>query len=366
MKKIVGLIFIFMAVIQLAAMADVMECLPEGGTYHEYVTCDASDQLYVNVATGTLTTVSTVNVVASVTDGYFHIWDGATAAAILDGGTHDALYTALTDGTDVALIDGSGNLNVTGTMTTSFGSSTPTVYIDDNGNVIDVQSTNLDIRDLTAASDAVTIQGGNTVDVSIDDGGNAITVDGAVTVSATALDIRALTSADVITATGTMDIGTGTVNIGNVVQVADNGGALTVDGTVTTTATDLDIRDLTSVSDSVAVEGGNTADVKVTLDSEAVTVTRLPTPEFKNDTIGTAAASGTDLDPAAASYKFLVVNSSSVIVWCKTGATPSDGVGIPLLANGGSWSEDNVSVTDLECFNPSGSSTAAVAAVFWR
>jgi len=35
-------------------------------------------------------------------------------------------------------------------------------------------------------------------------------------------------------------------------------------------ATDLDIRDLTSVSDSVMVEGGNTTDVKVTLDNEAV------------------------------------------------------------------------------------------------
>ena len=45
--------------------------------------------------------------------------------------------------------------------------------------------------------------------------------------------------------------------------------------TVPVSATDLDIRNLSSASDSVKVEGGNTSDVKVTLDNERVDVQRV-------------------------------------------------------------------------------------------
>ncbi len=70
-----------------------------------------------------------------------------------------------------------------------------------------------------------------------------VTVEGTTTISgavtATNLDIRDLSSAS------------------DSVAVTDGGGALTVDGAVTASATDLDIRDLTNASDSVAIYGYN-------------------------------------------------------------------------------------------------------------
>lgn len=79
--------------------------------------------------------------------------------------------------------------------------------------------------------------------VVIDDGGSSITVDGSVTVSATDLDIRDLDASQdnvaISDGTDTLAInGDGSINIGNTVAVS---------------ATDLDIRDLSSAQDSVEV-----------------------------------------------------------------------------------------------------------------
>jgi len=95
----------------------------------------------------------------------------------------------------------------------------------------------------------VTTLTGITNDVNIADGGNSITVD------ATDLDIRDLSSAtDSIAAvqSGTWDIGTVTTLTGitNDVNIADGGNSITVDGS------DFDIRDLTHVSDSVKIGDG--------------------------------------------------------------------------------------------------------------
>jgi hypothetical protein len=65
----------------------------------------------------------------------------------------------------------------------------------------------------------------------------------------------------------------GVASMTPVIVTGDSTGSLTVDGAVTVSATDLDIRALSSGTDSVAIEGGNTSDVKVTLDSESVAVT---------------------------------------------------------------------------------------------
>lgn len=46
------------------------------------------------------------------------------------------------------------------------------------------------------------------------------------------------------------------VNVDGSVNVTDNGGSLTVDGSVTVTATDLDIRDLSAAQDNVAISDG--------------------------------------------------------------------------------------------------------------
>lgn len=156
----------------------------------------------------------------------------------------------ITDGTDDLAVNADGSINVVAT------------------------ATDLDIRDLTSATDSVEVlqathdnlnlnanmqvgdadvANGNPVPVS--DAGGSLTVD------ATDLDIRDLVFAtDKVDASGTtlgansgVDIGDVTINNGAgvaAVNVQDGGNSLTVD------ATDLDIRDLTHSSDSVKVGDG--------------------------------------------------------------------------------------------------------------
>lgn len=126
-----------------------------------------------------------------------------------------------------------------------------------------VAATDLDIRNLTFASDKVDVSGSTlgansgvdigdiTVNnasgaaaVNIQDGGNSITVDGTVSISGSVVVTGPLTDAQLraspvpisgtITATPT---GTQDVNIVSTIAlpVTDNGGSLTVDGTVATT-----------------------------------------------------------------------------------------------------------------------------------
>lgn len=118
------------------------------------------------------------------------------------------LDTIQSDFHSILIKDGSGN-----TLTLDGSGS---VGIHDAGNSITVDAVALDIRALTNA-DVVTAEQGTDPWV-IGDGGNSITVD------AVALDIRALTNADVVTA----EQGTSPWVIG------DGGGSITVDGTVGT------------------------------------------------------------------------------------------------------------------------------------
>jgi hypothetical protein len=174
------------------------------------------------------------------------------------------LFVQLSDGTDVALINASGQVavEVGNTVTIQDGGNSITV----DGNVgitgsVTVVATDLDIRDIDAAQDNIAISDGtDTLAVNADGSINAV-------VSATNLDIRDLSSAsDSVAAvqSGTWNIGTLTsitnaVTIqdgGNVISIDDAGGSITVDGAVTVSATDLDIRDLTHVSDSVKVGDG--------------------------------------------------------------------------------------------------------------
>ena len=159
-------------------------------------------------------------------DGHFPTLVSATRDA---NATANPIYTRLTDGTDLALIDGSGNLNVVFSNTTidvgTLTTITNDVGIKDNGNVI-----------------------------SVDDAGGSLTVDGTVAA----------------TQSGTWNIGTvttitndvGIKDNGNVISVDDAGGSLTVDGSVSITgsvtviATNLDIRDLSHTQDSVKVGDG--------------------------------------------------------------------------------------------------------------
>lgn len=148
----------------------------------------------------------------------------------LDASLHSV---AISDGTDTLAIDGSGNITVNAA-----------------GGSFAVTATDLDIRDLTSASDSVEIKTAAGQALSID-GSGFLTVNGngTFTVSATDFDIRDLASSQ-----DSVEIKTAA---GQALAI-DGSGFLTsnINGTVTVTATDLDVRDLTHVSDSVKIGDG--------------------------------------------------------------------------------------------------------------
>ena len=144
--------------------------------------------------------------------------------------------------------------------------------IGDGGSSITVDASQLDIDDLNATDDAVAAWlndgSGNAIGstagsldvnitnsvLSIDDNGGSITVDGSVTVSATDLDIRDLTHVS-----DSVKIGDGTdflaIAADGSIAVTDNGTTLSVDdggGSLTVDATQLDIDDLNATDDAVA------------------------------------------------------------------------------------------------------------------
>jgi len=91
-----------------------------------------------------------------------------------------------------------------------------------------VSATDLDIRNLSSATDSVTVV-------------------------ATALDIRALTNVDVVTVEGAVTVSATDLDIRNLSSATDS---------MTVVATDLDVRDLTHVSDSIKIgDGTNLASV---------------------------------------------------------------------------------------------------------
>ncbi len=105
---------------------------------------------------------------------------------------------------------------------------------------------NLGTNNDVTVTGTVTVQDGGST-VSVDDGGGSLTVDGAVTVSATDLDVRNLSSATdsvavtdgggSLTVDGTVAV-SGSVTVadgGSTISVDDGAGSLTVDGTVAAT-----------------------------------------------------------------------------------------------------------------------------------
>jgi hypothetical protein len=210
-----------------------------------------------------------------------------------------------------------------------------------NGSV-DVVATDLDIRDLAAATDAVSswLKDGSgnsigsttgsldvnvtntTIDVSdgggsltVDDGGGSLTVDGSVDLdNAAALDY---------------DTGAGTVNqtiIG--IALPGSGGPVaggTAANPVVVSSTDLDIRDLSSASDSVAVLQAthDSLNANVNLQVGDVDVAN-GNPVPVSDAGGSLTVDATDLD-----IRDLTAASDSVEAWAH------DGTGTAITSTGG-------------------------------
>jgi len=141
--------------------------------------------------------------------------------------TANPIYVQLSDGTSaIDVTSGALDVNVDNTVTVS-----GTVAI--SGTVACTQSGTWNIATVTTLT-------GITNDVSIDDGGNSITID-----NSTLAVVGGGTEATALR-----------VTIAN-----DSTGVITVDGSVTVTATDLDIRDLTHVAGKDSVQVGDGTEI---------------------------------------------------------------------------------------------------------
>lgn len=217
---------------------------------------------------------SGTNYVPVVTsDGYLRVDIASGAAAgyeYQDGDSATGAYGRVilgTDGTNlqIASVDTNGRLNVNIVDSLPAGSNsigdigtvgtiTNVVHIDDNSGSITVDGTVAATQSGTWDINSVTTVGTITNVVHIDDNAGSITVDGTVaatqsgtwnigTLSTITNPVTIQDGGNVITVDGTVTIQDG----GNVISIDDAGSSITVD------ATNLDIRDLTSASDSVEV-----------------------------------------------------------------------------------------------------------------
>lgn len=147
---------------------------------------------------------------------------------------------AISDGTDTLGVNADGSINVQfapgAEIKITDGTDDLAVNADGSINAV-VTATDLDIRDLAFATDKVDVSGSS------------------VTVSATDLDVRDLSAAqdNVAISDGTDTLA---VNADGSINITDNGGSITVDGSVTVSSTDLDIRDLSAAQDNVAISDG--------------------------------------------------------------------------------------------------------------
>lgn len=178
------------------------------------------------------------------------------------------------------------------------------VNVTDNGGSLTVDATDLDIRDLSSAQDSVevlqathdnlnanvTIQVGD-VDVSnanpvpVSDAGGSLTVD------ATDLDIRDLSFAtDKVDVTGSDVTATVTatdLDIRDLAFATDKVDVTGSDVTATVTATDLDIRDLSFATDKVDVSGSS-----VTVAATDLDIRNL---DYSQDNVAIKGATGNQL-----------------------------------------------------------------------
>lgn len=143
-----------------------------------------------------------------------------------------------------------------------FNSSLP-VRTETAGDVI------VKVADATVPSQQLTVNPDGSVNIT--DNGGSLTVDGTVTVTATDLDIRDLDSAqdsvevlqathDNLNANANIQVANTDVSNANPVPMSDAGGSITVD------ATDLDIRDLVFATDKVDVSGSTVTVTATDLD----------------------------------------------------------------------------------------------------
>jgi len=229
-------------------------------------------------------------------------------------------------GAVVNISDNGGSITVDGTVAATQSGAWSVRNQDTAGNGIESATTapagterGFIVRNIPSGTQNVSVQNAS---IPVTDNGGSLTVDGTVAATQSGnWSVRNLDGAgnslasSTTTPAGTeqalivrnIPSGTQNVSVQNAsIPVTDNGGSLTVDGSISisnfpatqaVSATNLDIRDLTS-TDVVTVTGGagQVADVKITLDSEQVAISNFPATQPVSGTV----TADTELPTAAA------------------------------------------------------------------
>lgn len=191
--------------------------------------------------------------------------------------------------------------------------------------------------------------------LNITDNGGSLTVDGSVTVSASDLDIRDLSHTQ-----DSVKLGDGTdflaVNADGSLNITDNGSSITVDGSVTVSASDLDIRDLSHTQDSVKIGDGTdflavNADGSLTVQANFAGFSSWQTKSVS------VTSSATQLDATPLTSRLYVeiqnLGNSDIYVGPSAGVTTANGLKI---SKGSSQAIQLDDGADIYCITASGSS----------
>lgn len=221
-----------------------------------------------------------------------------------------------------------------------------------------------ELRDLTHATDSVKVGDGTDFlaiaadgSIAVTDNGGSLTVDSAdlstIAGDTTSIDGKTPALGQAVMAAS---VPVAIASDQSVISIDDNGGSLTVDGTVTVTATQLDIDDLDHATDSVAIgdgtdllaiaadgsiavtDNGTTLSIddgggSITVDGTvATTAGGLPVWKVTAATIDTTAG-GTELvaTPLANRVRMVIQNLGANGLYIKdaTGVTTANGLKIP-------------------------------------
>ncbi len=192
-------------------------------------------------------------------------------------------------------------------------------------NSVVVTATDLDIRDLTSASDSVAAVQSGTWEVALDTATLAALE--SITVSATDLDIR-----DLAFATDSV-----TAHQGGSWEVSLSAGSLAALESITVSATDLDIRDLAFATDSVDVSGSEVelgATSLAALENITVSLEAMDTCVAEELTVGLTAVQVVASAPVANRRYVLIQNVSDKKMYIGgSGVTTATGIELKPDAN---------------------------------
>jgi len=167
---------------------------------------------------------------------------------------------------------------------------------------------------------------------------------GALTVEATSDD------ADNLLVNANLQVGDADVDNANPVPISDAGGSITVDGAVTVSATDLDIRDLAFATDSVTVHQSVAASLNMTEVNSAAILADTANIDINMATVA-GAVSGTEMQVDVVTMPTVTVTATDLDIRDLTSV--SDSVA---AVQSGTWNINNISGT---VSLPTGASTSA-------